>query len=116
MRLKLARKAAGLTQQQVADLIGINQNTYSYWENGKTKIDAESLNKLASIFNVSIDYLLERSYPLKINNGLSQDEILLLNSFRSLNSSGQNLILTTLSSLNKDSDMTKINVKETSAG
>lgn len=58
MRLKEIRKAAGFTQKQIAEKIGIGQNTYSYWENGKTKIDNVSLAKLASIFNVSIDQIL----------------------------------------------------------
>lgn len=56
--LKKARKVAGMTQSEVAQVIGITQNGYSYWENDKAKIDHESLNKLAKLFNVSVDYLL----------------------------------------------------------
>lgn len=59
MRLKEARKAARMTQTEVAKILGVNQNTYSYWENEKTKIDNVSLAKLAEIYNVSIDYLLD---------------------------------------------------------
>ena len=66
MRLKEVRKSAGLTQREVAAYVGVNQNTYSYWENGKTKIDSESIAKLAKLFNVSIDYLLDGS-PCKTN-------------------------------------------------
>lgn len=66
MRLKEMRKASGLTQREVATYVGVNQNTYSYWENGKTKIDSESIAKLAKLFNVSIDYLLDGS-PCKTN-------------------------------------------------
>ena len=51
---------ARLTQAQVGEAIGVSQNTYSYWENGKVKIDNESLGRLATLFNVSIDYLLNR--------------------------------------------------------
>lgn len=58
MRLKEARKSAGLTQREVAAYVGVNQNTYSYWENGKTRIDSESLAKLAKLFCVTTDYLL----------------------------------------------------------
>ena len=58
MNLKQARKNKGMTQTEVAKALGINQNTYSYWENGKTKIDNESLAKLSDLFEVSIDYLL----------------------------------------------------------
>lgn len=56
--LKSARKATGLTQAEVAASIGITQNAYSYWENGKVKIDHESLAKLSRLFGVTIDYLM----------------------------------------------------------
>lgn len=56
--LKTARKAANMTQAEVARVIGITQNGYSYWENGKAKIDHQSLTKLANLFGVSTDYLL----------------------------------------------------------
>lgn len=61
MRLKEARIASRMTQKEVAQLMGINQNTYSYWESGKTRIDNISLGKLASIFGVSVDYLLDKT-------------------------------------------------------
>lgn len=69
MRLKEARKAKNMTQKEVASLIGVNQNTYSYWENGKTKIDDKTLKKLSNIFDVSIDYLLSNS-PSKPKKGV----------------------------------------------
>lgn len=59
-KLKLIRKSKGLTQTEVAKYIGISQNNYSYWENGKVKIDNETLIKLAEYFNVTVDYILGR--------------------------------------------------------
>lgn len=59
--LRSARKAKGLTQRQVAEAIGLSQNGYSYWENGKSKIDQSQLVKLAALFDVSIDYLMGNS-------------------------------------------------------
>lgn len=56
--LRQARKAKGLTQSEVAHAIGLTQNGYSYWENGKAKIDKDQLLKLAELFEVSTDYLL----------------------------------------------------------
>ncbi len=64
--LRKVRKERGLTQIQVADMVGINQNTYSYWENDKVKIDDKSLKKLADFYKVSIDYLLGREPSLSI--------------------------------------------------
>lgn len=56
--LKAARKAAGLTQVEVASYIGLSQPQYSAWENGRSKIDSASLAKLAAYLNVSVEYLL----------------------------------------------------------
>ena len=70
--LKILRKAKGLTQKEVADFIGISQNNYSYWENGKVKIDNGSLQKLADFFDVTVDYLLgrdEKSSPAQQESG-----------------------------------------------
>lgn len=58
--LKKLRKSKGLTQTEVAQFIGITQNSYSYWENDKVKIDNASIIKLADFFGVSVDYLLGR--------------------------------------------------------
>lgn len=57
-RLKELRKSRGLTQTDVAKHIGISQNNYSYWENGKVKIDTGSMQKLADFFGVTVDYIL----------------------------------------------------------
>lgn len=59
--LKAARKVAHMTQAEVAKVIGITQNGYSYWETGKAKIDHESLSKLADLFGVTTDYLIGAS-------------------------------------------------------
>ena len=63
MRLKEARKNARLTQKEIDSIIGVNQNTYSYWENGKTKVDNVTLKKLAEVLNVSVDFLLGDEAP-----------------------------------------------------
>lgn len=58
--LKKLRKSKGLTQEELAKYIGISQNSYSYWENDKVKIDNASILKLADYFGVSVDYILGR--------------------------------------------------------
>ena len=56
--LKAARKAAGLTQVQAAKYVNISQPQFSAWESGRSKIDNESLKKLAELYRVSADYLI----------------------------------------------------------
>lgn len=71
MRLKEARKKARLTQKEVASFIGVNQNTYSYWETGKTKIDNITLKKLSELFGVTVDYLLGDTFTYTDISGFS---------------------------------------------
>ena len=60
-RLVQLRKKRGLTQQQIADEIGVNRGSYSNWEKGKREPNFETLLKLASILNTTTSYLLGES-------------------------------------------------------
>lgn len=58
-RLKNLRKDAGYQNQtSIAKKLNISQQTYSQWESGKREPSKATLEKLASFFNVSTDYLL----------------------------------------------------------
>ena len=60
MRLKVLRKRAHMTLEDVAALIGVSYQTISNWEKGITEPDINSIKKLASYFKVTTDYLLEQ--------------------------------------------------------
>lgn len=60
-RIRDLRKDHDLTQQQVADTIGITQRKYSYVETGQQQITADILIKLAGFYKASIDYLLRQT-------------------------------------------------------
>ncbi len=57
-RLKEARKAAGLTQKDVAQQLGLTGAAYSAYETGQRSPNPETLRSLCIILNVSADYLL----------------------------------------------------------
>lgn len=57
-RLRELRKSRRMTQNDIAKLVGIGQSGYSFWENGRSKIDDASLKKLAEFYGVTVDYLL----------------------------------------------------------
>lgn len=59
-RLKKLRKNKNLTMKELGQLINVAESTISLYENGKRQPDYQTLQKLADIFNVSLDYLLER--------------------------------------------------------
>ena len=53
------RKKAGLTQQQVADHLGISDAAVVQWEKGKTFPKTEFLPKLAKLYGCTVDDLLK---------------------------------------------------------
>lgn len=61
-QLKQARLAQGLTQQQVADLMGITNSTYCGYETGKRQPDVAKIKLLANILKTSGDTLLETGF------------------------------------------------------
>lgn len=59
-RLKELRKARGLTQEQLAAILGVERSSVGKYESRPVIPSADVLNKIADYFDVSIDYLLGR--------------------------------------------------------
>lgn len=60
-RMKQLRKANNLTQQELADRIGVSVGAIKHWEQGKGEPNTAMLVSMAVLFNVSCDYLVGRS-------------------------------------------------------
>ena len=58
-KLKEARMETKLTQEQVAEEIGVSRQSISNWENEKSLPDIISVIKLSDLYNVSLDTLLK---------------------------------------------------------
>ena len=58
-RLRAARERAGLSQAQVAKLLGTQRPTISEIEAGRRKVGAEEVGRLADIYSVSVSWLLD---------------------------------------------------------
>ena len=67
MRLKALREKRGISQLKLAMDLGLNQNSISRYESGAREADYKTLIALADYFDVSIDYLLERTDKPKMN-------------------------------------------------
>lgn len=55
------RKAKGLSQEQLAEKIGVSRQSISKWETGESVPEIERLTELSNVFNVTTDYLLKPS-------------------------------------------------------
>lgn len=53
-----ARKSCGLSQEQVAEKLGVSRQTISKWESGETLPDICQSKKMALLYNVSLDDLI----------------------------------------------------------
>lgn len=60
-RIIQLRNANEFSQEQLAEKLGVTQQTISKWESGQANPDFEKLIQLSDMFNVSIDYLLKPS-------------------------------------------------------
>ena len=58
-KIKTLRKEHNLTQENLAEMLGVSYQAISRWENNITSPDISTLPILANIFNVTVDYLLD---------------------------------------------------------
>jgi len=64
-RIVRIRKSLGLTQEEIADRVGITQTLFSSYERGRLKISAEMLGQIAIALEVTADELLGLAKPEK---------------------------------------------------
>ena len=74
-RIKQLRKKKGISQSELAELIGVKNNTVSTWERGTRKPDFEALNLLSNYFEVSFEYILGSSDKEEARVKPTQDEL-----------------------------------------
>lgn len=100
-RLRELRKQSDLSQQDIADKMGVSKQTISQYERGVREPDLDNLLALCDIFNVSADYLLgkadvtlrllttEELKKLSAPDQLTKEEALILSGYKALNNEGQ---------------------------
>lgn len=56
--LKALRKEYNISQQQLANIIGVSQQSINKYENHNVEPDIETLKAIATFFNTTIDFLV----------------------------------------------------------
>ena len=69
-KLRKCRENCGLSQKVVADTLGVERTTYTYYENGRSQPSLTTLVKLADIFSVDPSSLL----PLESNTSVKEND------------------------------------------
>lgn len=77
-RIKEHRRNYGLTQERVAELVGVSRQAVTKWESGQSAPSTENLFKLAEIFGTTVDLLLESDERQKVTPAEQLYELLKL--------------------------------------
>ncbi|MFM9328317.1 helix-turn-helix domain-containing protein [Paenibacillus mesotrionivorans] len=73
-KIALLREKRGLTQEDLANKIGISRASLSHYEKNRREPDYTTMTKLADFFHVSVDYLLGRtSEPTQVTDMAVRD-------------------------------------------
>lgn len=94
--LKVARELKGLSQKEVADMVGVAKSTYSLYESGNREPNVQTIKKIADVLSTSADMLLgiddvvQTITPIEMKN--------LVNKYRVLDNHGKKMVDFTLQS------------------
>ena len=91
--LKPLRQMRGITQNQLAEAMGVTQQSINKYENHKVEPDIDMLIKIADFFHVSVDFLIGHDSPKGENEfRLCSDEVQIVSQYRQLTISQQECI------------------------
>ena len=61
--IRKLRKERGLTQQQIADQLGVDRSTYAYYEGGRSRLSVDVLLLLSEFYKVNLYTILGKEMP-----------------------------------------------------
>lgn len=74
-KIKDYRKSKNITQEEMAKMLNVSRQSYINYESGNTEPSFETLKKISSILNVSIDCLLDNKEYIDNNNKRNKEII-----------------------------------------
>jgi DNA-binding XRE family transcriptional regulator len=104
--LKALREAAAVSQKQLAEVIGVSQQSINKYENHSIEPDIETMIRIADYFNTTVDYLvghthlrrqMEETNPYDLNN----EEQIIIDKYRNLSVKQKNCVITVINSYEK---------------
>lgn len=106
-RFRKLRLDNNYSQTQLAKKLKVHQTAISQWELGKSFPDILTMQKLADIYDVSIDYILGRENSRNGHVALPEDEERLLQNYRSLGTEEKNTVQDFIENKNRNLACTK---------
>lgn len=112
-KIKKFRKKINYTQKQVADYLGVDRSTYSYYELGKIIPDVKTIMSLSKIFGVNYTEILESEGATQFSDFSKNTQNTKSNNFENITNEEKDLLLAfrMLSKNSKKETMNFINEK-----
>ncbi|MBE7069419.1 MAG: helix-turn-helix transcriptional regulator [Ruminococcaceae bacterium] len=75
-RIQNLRKTKGMSQEELADAIGVSRQAVSKWESEQAAPDLEKVIIMSDLFEVTTDYLLKGIEPVRTDDHKTMADIL----------------------------------------
>jgi transcriptional regulator with XRE-family HTH domain len=101
--LRVLRNKKGISQLQLAEIVGVSQQSVNKYENHGVEPDIGTLIKIADYFSTSVDYLIGHTAitPDNVHEyGLNKNETLIIDGYRLLNDKEKDSIHSVISNYN----------------
>ena len=94
-RIRLARQARGLTQEQLAEAVGVTRSAVAQWETGRAGQITGNLTRIASVLGAGVEHLMFGDDKSASQRAARGDELAMLRLYRACAPADQQLLLRT---------------------
>lgn len=82
VRIRALRRERGLTQDDLADRVGVSRSAVAQWETGRSGQVTDNLARIAGVLDASVEYLLHGEDKMAATQAIQGDELALLRLYR----------------------------------
>jgi transcriptional regulator with XRE-family HTH domain len=94
-RIRAARRDRGLTQDELADRVGVSRSAVAQWETGRTGQVTGNLSRIAGVLEVNVEYLMYGNDKRAVGEVRQGDELAMLRLYRECEPEDRQMLLRT---------------------
>ena len=94
-RIRAARRDRGLTQDELAEQVGVSRSAVAQWETGRTGQVTGNLSRIAGVLQVNVEYLMYGDDKRAVGEVRQGDELALLRLYRECDPEDRQMLLRT---------------------